>query len=82
MSWKPIKVISSHAGKSRWLGEAEDTDYVIARIPEIPSPYAYSPVWNVYKWRDKFVFLRETRHKRYEVFAVPSGMPLLSKEEN
>ena len=75
-NWKPIKVMTSHAAYGRFLAEIEDTDKEIDRVVEIRSPYAYSPRWPVYRWGDRLVFIRETSHKRYEVFAVLAYMTL------
>lgn len=85
---KRIKVITSHAGHARFLAECDEEtpgrgDLVILgyipRRTDIPSPYAYSPMWTVYRWNGRPVIVRETSHKRYEVFAV-SG-PLSPTDE-
>ncbi len=67
-----IKRITSHVGVSRYLSGCRETSRRIPRIPEIPSPYAYSPEHVLYvdsKGRD--VFVVETAHKRYDVFLSP-----------
>jgi hypothetical protein len=72
-----IKKISSYTGVSRFYGEcyAKIAGY-IPRQSDIPSPYAYSPAWEVLtRKKDKiFVVLVEVGHKRYEVFQVPPEM--------
>ena len=75
---KKIKTITSYSGLARWLAEHE-TDEPIAflmreQVAHIPSPYAYSPVKGIYRWRGKDVIWFETRHKHYEVFEVPADM--------
>ena len=80
---KRLRVITSHAGHARYLaGAAENPVGTIARQADIPSPYAYSSTHAV--WRhatDGAVIIVETRHRRYEVFAVPAGM-IESWQEN
>jgi hypothetical protein len=79
-----IKVITSHAGHARFLAECDGADGadIIGYIPrrtDIPSPYAYSATWAVYRWNGRNVIVRETSHKRYEVFAVTGPV---SQEDN
>lgn len=70
-SVKKIKTITSYAGHARFLAEcAEEPAGRIDRIPEIPSPYAYSPDWTVWDWNGTPVVIVETSHRRYEVFKV------------
>lgn len=42
----------------------------IARQPQIPSPYSYSPEWFVYDYQGHKVVVRETAHKKFEIVAV------------
>ena len=71
-----IKRITSHVGKARFLAECAETPLgVIARRPDIPSPYAYSPTWTVEAWHRTPttiipVVIIETAHKQYDVFRV------------
>ena len=76
-----IKRMTSYSVYARCLAECDDTPYCIARRADIPSPYAYSPTWDVYQYREKYVIIRETAHKRYDVFSVPGGL-LQPKEDN
>ena len=71
---KRVKRITSHAGYARFLAECEDTSYSIPRQADIPSPYAYSPEWDVWDYQGKHVIVRETAHKRYDVFMVPDAL--------
>lgn len=83
-TWTPIKTIRSHIGVSRFLAQAAVVGE-IRRVPEIPSPYSYSPTWTVYAVElprkgytvnRRWVFVRETSHKLYHVFLVPEGTKL------
>ena len=68
-----IKVITGYAAHARFTGEIAEEDFNIGTIPrqlQIPSPYAYSPVHVVSRWRGTPVIVVETRHRRYEVFRV------------
>jgi len=76
-----IKRITSHVGLSRYMDTLRATANVIARIPEIPSPYAYSPDHVVYRDEEgRLVFIVETAHKRYDIFLVPATSKLLPAE--
>jgi hypothetical protein len=81
MTYKKIKTINSHAGLARYLAETEDE--AVGYIPtprEIPSPYAYSASTPLLKHASgRIVFIKETRHKHYEVFE-PRGHKVLSEE--
>lgn len=86
-TWTPVKTIGSYSGLARFYSEVQDraTGDVtpvgqIARVPEIPSPYSYSSTWDVYAWGGRRVFVRETAHRRYDVFEVPAGTKLLPVE--
>ena len=56
------------------------TGHVIKSIAEIPSPYFSSPTRSVYREEgaafdsNRYVFVVETAHKRYDVFAIPTGV--------
>lgn len=70
---KRIKRITSHVGLSRYMDTLADTNHIIDRIREIPSPYAYSPEHIVYRTPEgQYVFIVETAHKTYDVFLVPA----------
>ena len=75
MTCKRIKRITSHAGHARYLATVNDTDLVIPRVKDIPSPYAYSPTHTLYQdERGRFVFIVETSHRQYDVFEHPSTL--------
>jgi hypothetical protein len=79
-----IKVITSHAGLARWLAEtSEEPIGFLARadVADIPSPYAYSPTKAIYDWNGRAVVWFETKHKRYEVFAVPAELRRFATDE-
>lgn len=67
-----IKRIPSHAGLARYLRDCDDTHFEIPRQPDIPSPYACCPTHSVYSCNAEWVIIVETKHKQYDVFAVPS----------
>ncbi len=86
-NWTPIKTINSYAGLARFYAELQDQRtgdiVIIGEIPldeAIPSPYGYSQTWGVYQYGTKRVFIRETAHKRYDVFEVPADFVLLPVE--
>jgi hypothetical protein len=78
-----IKTINSHSGLARWLSEIDETGTWLARvqIEEIPSPYSYSPTTPVYDWNGQKVVWFETRHKHYEIFALPAELLRFKTED-
>lgn len=80
--WKVVKVIPSHAGLSRWHGEAGDGIGWVANPAQIPSPYAWGPSNLVYKWQGKNVIVKETSHKRYEIIAVPKDVKVYASDND
>src|SRR5579872_1093298 len=59
-AWKTLKVIPSHVGVSRFYDECDPEpftghDRYVKRPDGIPSPYAFSAYWTVYKWNGKNV---------------------------
>jgi hypothetical protein len=77
-----LKTINSHAGYYRFLAELPygPAGY-ITRVQGVPSPYASSPTDVVYDWKGKRVFMRETRHKYYQVFEVPAGVTIYQTDD-
>jgi hypothetical protein len=80
MAPKALKTIRSHAGYSRFLAtldlDSEGLPVVVREIPRpsnIPSPYSYSPEWEVYRLNGREVIVRETAQRCYNVFAVESA---------
>ena len=65
-----IQTITSHVGASRWYADASEPIGEIRSQREIRTPYASSPTWTVYLWRDRPCVLLETSHKHYSVFQV------------
>jgi hypothetical protein len=47
-------------------------------MADIPSPYAFSPTHVVYHdvEMQRYIFVVETAHKRYDVFEVPSWIEM------
>ena len=73
-----IKRITSHVGVSRYFDSLLETNLVTPRIPEIPSPYAYSPTHTIYQDdKGRMVIVVETAHKRYDVFDVSHHSPMI-----
>jgi hypothetical protein len=73
--------IASHAGKARYLRTLDDAGWIV-RQADIRSPYAYSPTHLVYSDpRRGMVFIVETSHKRYDVFAVPAGLTVYQTDD-
>jgi hypothetical protein len=73
--FKAIKTIRSHSGYARFLAECDVDDdgevMVVREVPrqaDIPSPYAYSLTWPVYRHNGKEIIIRETVHRCYQVF--------------
>ncbi len=77
---KRIKVIIGYAANARFHVNvsAKPIGY-IARQP-IPSPYCCGPSHVVWDWTGRPIIIVETRHRRYEVFAVPPTMIESSEE--
>jgi hypothetical protein len=76
-----VKRITSHVGLGRFLRERESVGFIV-RQRDIPSPYASSPTHLVY--RDPThgpVIVVETRHKTYDVFAVPPALTVFATDE-
>lgn len=80
---KKILKVDGYSAYSRLLDQM--TARPIGEIPRqenIPSPYRYSPTWQVYQWRwpssarhvNKLVTIVETSHRTYTVFEVPRPM--------
>lgn len=77
---KRLRVLTGYAAHARFNAEIAESDfyaYEIARIPSIPSPYAYSPTHTVSLWRGVPIIIVETKHRRYEVFDV-TGIPAVT----
>ena len=69
-----IKRLTSHAGYGRYFAECDDTDYVIDRQRDIPSPAAFAATHYVFAHEGNHIIIVETAHKRYDVFSVPSEL--------
>ena len=86
IEFRRIKRITSHVGHGRYLMDEliGDNDGAIPigeipRIPQIPSPYVFSPRHLVFAHRKGgMVIIVETAHKQYDVFKVYG--PDLQKE--
>lgn len=66
-----VKTITSHVGYARFLTECKDVrGGWIVKPREIKTPYSSGLTVRVLAWRDHFVWVAETSHKRYEVFSV------------
>ena len=77
-----IKTITSHAGLARFLDECDGgcntetpavsgAGYLPRNVTKhIPSPYRSGPTVALERWNNRIVCWFETRHKRYEVYAV------------
>lgn len=73
---KRIKRLRSYSEHARYMAHVSRKPIgVIDRQEDIPSPYAYSAEWSVWKHDDgKAVIVRETAHRQYDVFEVPQEM--------
>ena len=73
---KRIKILNSHAANARFLAEVDDT--ILGYVPStVHEPYRFSSTKHVCSWRGQPVIVCETKHRRYEVFAVTG--PLMSE---
>lgn len=92
MSLKLLKTIRSHAGHARFLAECDGhdserwEDCCFGYLPrclaaDIPSPYAYSASWPLYRWNGKRVLVRETSHRCYQVFEVPATVKTFATDD-
>jgi hypothetical protein len=73
MTYRRIKTITSYAEHARYLAECEDLPEDANCIPtprDIPSPYAFSASTTVMKHGDDYVFIKETKHRHYEVYKL------------
>ncbi len=81
---KTLKVIIGYAALARFyagaLGEIVEDGYV-RRLP-IVTPYAYTPVHQVYLWNRKKVVILETKHRRYEVIEVPTEYQVWANDDS
>lgn len=80
MMTKPLKTIRSYTGLARFLPELGEVVGYIPRQVDVPSPYRYSPTDAVYEWNGSKVFYHETKHKVYEVHAVPATETLTTDD--
>lgn len=74
-----IKRIVGYQAYARFLAECDDTNRgYLPRQADIPSPYRYSPCESILGWRSprgyRSVIVKETGHRRYDVFEVPDTM--------
>lgn len=82
-TFKLLKTINSHVGYGQFLSSLpEDPAGWIPRVKVIPSPYASSPTDVVYIWNGKKVIVRETSHKKYQVFEVPGDVHIFDNEHD
>lgn len=76
---KKIKTITSHTGHARYLAECDESPiFWLVNSDEIPrDKFSYSCTVQVLRHHtsrgSEAVIIRETSHKRYEVFAVIEG---------
>ena len=71
---KRIKVINGYAASARFHANVSEQPLgYIARQP-IQSPYCSGPSHVVWDWAGQSIIIVETKHRRYEVFAVPPSM--------
>lgn len=78
---KRLKVISGYTQDARFWEETGEHLGYIPRQHDIPSPYSYSPTEDVFVWKGRAVIHKETKHRRYEVFEIPSDMKIYRKEQ-
>ena len=71
---KRLKVVTGYAAQARFYRDVGKQLGYIPRQKQIPSPYCYSPTHLVYLWKGKAIIIVETRHRRNEIFEVPTEM--------
>ena len=71
---KRIKVINGYAASARFHANVSEQPLGYIAHQPIESPYSYSPSHVVLNWGGKPIIIVETKHRRYEVFAVPPSM--------
>jgi hypothetical protein len=74
-----IQVLDGHEARRRFIAETSPTLMgEIPTCPDIPSPYTFSATRLVYAHKGACVCIYETRHRRYEVFAVTGPLSPVS----
>lgn len=74
-----IKVVTGYSAQARLMAVLGDPIGYTARL--MNGPYASGPTHVVYADHGIAVIIVETRHRRWEVFALPSGTPIESDEK-
>jgi hypothetical protein len=74
-----MRVVTGYAAHARLSAEMGDPIGYTARL--INGPYVSSPTHAVYALHGQAVIVVETRHRRYEVFALPSGSVIESDDK-
>jgi hypothetical protein len=75
-----VKRITSHVGVSRFLGQRETVGFIV-RQRDIPSAYASGPTHLVFADpKHTGIIVVETRHKTYDVFAVPPELTVFATD--
>ena len=78
--FKRLRVFSSHSGYWKWCDESRKKVGVIQTPEWLSSPYMSSPTKLVSEWRGHNVIASEVRHRRYEVYEVPTGTRIFINE--
>lgn len=79
--WKTLKTLTTYGAKSDFYSETGDNIGYVVNPRHIPSPYSYSPTRAVYTWRGQKVIIMDTKHKYFEVIAVPSSETIYKTDE-
>jgi len=76
-----LKKITSHTGVSRFFVSCEEVGW-IPNGPDVPrAAFSYGPTVRVYRdKRGRLVVVRETSHKVYGVFQVPSDVAIFKTD--
>ena len=61
-----LKVLIGYTAHARWLREATAAGWT-PNLDYPKEPYRSGPTKAVYAWRDRYVVVLETAHRRYEV---------------
>jgi hypothetical protein len=85
-AFRVLRTERSHTGHARMIATVgeEPVGYIRrSDAADIPSPYAYSAVWNVYRRESdgKQVLIKETSHRCFKMYEVPASVTVYLTED-